>query len=46
VQFIGALFHPVDPNFVFQRLEFRVAGDQFGFAQLGQRGAKNRRLKM
>jgi hypothetical protein len=28
----GRLFQPIDLDFVFQRLEFRVAGDQFGFA--------------
>jgi len=35
------LFQPVDFDFLFQRLEFRVAGDEFGFLFLRQRRKKS-----
>ena len=41
LEMIATLFQPVDFDFFFGRLEFGVAGDQFGLFLLGQRGASN-----
>jgi hypothetical protein len=34
------LLQPKDPDFLLQRLEFRVAGDEFGFPIHGKRGGE------
>jgi hypothetical protein len=40
VAFMMSFRKPVNLIFPYQCLEFRVAGDQFGFAVLGQRGGE------